>query len=222
MLELSRLHYPVRSLGYGLRAGIWIQGCTLHCRGCISKDTWPRRPQNAVPVQHILTWLQDLPAEEICGVTISGGEPTEQPGGLMELLHGIQQWRASKDQEIDVLMYTGRSLDDAVTELPAIPDLVDVVISEPFDITRTSHAALKGSDNQVITLFTPLAEYRYAEDQREEAYRWQRTHLDVLVEEQSIWMAGIPLPGDLDRLAEAAARKGLQLHGSTWKEKAHE
>jgi anaerobic ribonucleoside-triphosphate reductase activating protein len=160
--------------------------------------------------------------EEISGITLSGGEPTEQPAGLMELLHAIQQWRTSQAEEIDVLMYTGRSLEDAVTELPEIPDLVDVVISEPFDITRTTHAALKGSDNQVITLFTPLAQDRYAEDQREAAYRWQRTHLDVLVEEQSIWMAGIPLPGDLDRMAAAAARKGLRLQGSTWKEKTHE
>jgi anaerobic ribonucleoside-triphosphate reductase activating protein len=39
-LALSPIHYPVRSLGPGAQAGIWFQGCSIRCRGCISSDTW--------------------------------------------------------------------------------------------------------------------------------------------------------------------------------------
>lgn len=40
-IRLSRLHFPVTALGPGERLGIWFQGCSLGCQGCISPDTWP-------------------------------------------------------------------------------------------------------------------------------------------------------------------------------------
>lgn len=39
-LALSRMHFPVTTLGPGDRIGIWFQGCSIRCTGCISKDTW--------------------------------------------------------------------------------------------------------------------------------------------------------------------------------------
>lgn len=37
---LSRLHFPVTTLGPGRRIGVWFQGCSIRCAGCISRDTW--------------------------------------------------------------------------------------------------------------------------------------------------------------------------------------
>ena len=39
MLALSRMHFPVTTLGPGNRIGIWVQGCTIRCPGCVSADT---------------------------------------------------------------------------------------------------------------------------------------------------------------------------------------
>src|SRR6185503_5851184 len=72
-MRLSRLHYPLTELGPGRRAGVWFQGCTIRCPGCMSVDTWPRRPERAVPVAEVLGWLAGL--GPVDGVTISGGEP---------------------------------------------------------------------------------------------------------------------------------------------------
>src|SRR4051812_8784074 len=107
-LRLSRLHYPVTTLGPGRRAGIWFQGCTIRCPGCIAVDTWPDRPERAVPVVEVLDWLANLPAAEVDGVTISGGEPTEQPAALVELLGCIDRWRQAMAGDRDVLIFTGR------------------------------------------------------------------------------------------------------------------
>ena len=39
-IALSRIHFPVTTLGPGRRIGIWFQGCSIRCPGCISMDTW--------------------------------------------------------------------------------------------------------------------------------------------------------------------------------------
>ena len=39
-ISLSRVHFPVTTLGPGQRLGLWFQGCSIRCAGCISADTW--------------------------------------------------------------------------------------------------------------------------------------------------------------------------------------
>src|SRR5919197_588417 len=90
-LLLAKAHYPVTTLGPGTRAGLWTQGCTIGCVGCLSRDTWHPDPRTAVPVGTVLGWLASLPGP-VDGVTISGGEPFQQPDALAALLHGIREW----------------------------------------------------------------------------------------------------------------------------------
>ena len=39
-IGLNRVHFPVTALGPGRRVGIWLQGCSIRCPGCMSLDTW--------------------------------------------------------------------------------------------------------------------------------------------------------------------------------------
>ncbi len=41
-IELNKAHWPVTVLGPGRRIGLWVQGCSIHCPGCVSQDTWPK------------------------------------------------------------------------------------------------------------------------------------------------------------------------------------
>ena len=112
MIALSRIHYPVTQLGPGRRVGIWLQGCSIRCAGCISMDTWAQG-RGVTTVEEVLTAITPW-AAEAQGFTVSGGEPFQQPDALAELLRGIVAWRsgrpASGPDAVDILVYTGYTL----------------------------------------------------------------------------------------------------------------
>jgi len=33
-IAISRAHFPISTLGPGLRLGVWMQGCSIRCKGC--------------------------------------------------------------------------------------------------------------------------------------------------------------------------------------------
>src|SRR6185369_10559474 len=101
-VALSRVHYPVTTLGPGERIGIWFQGCSIRCPGCISADTWARRGPD-LTVSHLLESM-DAWLAKCDGVTISGGEPFEHPQALTELLTGIRS-----RGNCNMLVYSGKA-----------------------------------------------------------------------------------------------------------------
>jgi anaerobic ribonucleoside-triphosphate reductase activating protein len=212
---ISRLHHPVTVLGPGRRAGIWYQGCGIRCPGCVSVDTWRPDQGSALDTEAILNWLGGLPPDQVDGVTISGGEPTDQPEALAALLGGIGRWRRERPPgltEPDVLVYTGR--DPGWLDSPEAGVLAgaDAVVAGPYVEARAGRAALRGSDNQRLVPLTPLGAERYRG-----ADRRPRTEVQVAVTGREIWMIGIPLPGDLAAVRRSMAERGVELRGTSWR-----
>ena len=198
-LDLSRLHYPVTTLGPGRRIGIWVQGCTLHCPGCISADTWtPGLGVTTVDaiMQAIEPWI---PGAD--GLTVSGGEPFEQPEALEALLQG---WRAQASG--DVLIFTGFAFAEVEPWLAARPGLVDAVIAGPYRREAPQTLALRGSDNQTLHMLTDAGRAFAAYDR---AARPEDRRLDVMFDaEGGAWFAGVPARGDFQRLRTALKAQG--------------
>ncbi len=216
-MEISRLHHPVTALGYGTRAGIWTQGCSIRCAGCVSLDTLERRPEREVPVVRILEWLAALPAG-IDGVTVSGGEPTDQPGELRVLLEGLREVAARRAETWDLLVYTGRAHHAVLHRCPWLDDLADVLVTGPFVQRAPSPDPLKGSANQEVVLLSELGRTRYGgreitaperEDEEERPF-------DVTVADGTVWMVGIPRRGDMDRLRTELANRGVLIEAPSW------
>ena len=199
-ISLSRVHFPVTALGPGRRLGIWFQGCSIRCAGCISGDTW-RFSESRISTQDVVGqldgWLQQCD-----GVTVSGGEPFDQPAALVELLQRI---RAVKPT--NVLVYSGHPIERIAHDLRQVEGLVDALISDPYLVHEPQHKPLRGSDNQRLHLLTPLGIElfgRYAQ-----ADLGLAPQLDLMLDEDgTAWLAGIPRRDDLSRLQAILAQQG--------------
>lgn len=217
---ISRMHYPVTVLGPGRRAGIWFQGCSIGCEGCMSRDTWRHDPRTALDVDHVLAWLDGLAPAEVDGVTISGGEPTEQPEALAALLDGIGAWRercasprtSAGSDEQDVLVYTGRAPSWLRGPGGGVFEGADAVVAGPFTRELAGHAALRGSDDQEIVPLTDLGRRRYTPAEGLPP----RDGLQIEVANGAVWLIGIPRPGELAGVRAAAAERGVTLKGVSW------
>lgn len=198
-VALSRLHFPVTTLGPGRRVGLWLQGCSLECPGCISRDTWaPGLGQ--VAVADLVARLA-AHAGQADGLTVSGGEPFDQPEALAALLRA---WREMSDAS--VLVFTGYEIEVACPWLDANPDLIDALMTGRFRSGLPQTLALRGSDNQRLHMFGPRGRAFAAYD-RPAGPADRR--LDVMFDaEGDAWFAGIPARGDLARLRRALAARG--------------
>lgn len=193
-LNLSRLHFPVTTLGLGRRVGIWFQGCSLHCPGCVSVDTWDASLGGttlAAALAAIQPWLA-----EADGVTISGGEPFDQPQALECMLRSL---RETGKLSCDILVYSGYPWERIEAQVSGWTGLVDVLISEPFNPSAGQTLAWRGSDNQCMHLLTPLGISHYSEWVNAPRSALPQA-LDVFFQNGEVWMAGIPTAGSLKAL----------------------
>lgn len=212
-LQLNKAHYPVTVLGPGKRLGLWLQGCTLRCRGCVSQDTWERDPARAMKVADLLAWCRKTaPAPD--GVTISGGEPFDQAAGLAALLKGLHTWRKQSGLDFDILCYSGYPLATLQQRHAKLLALLDAVIPEPYADGLPLGKIWRGSTNQALLPLSELGRERYApyldapaEDKR----------IQVAVEGQRIWMIGIPERDDMAQLEALCRSRGLTLEQVSWR-----
>ncbi len=143
-LNLAAFLKDTRMVGPGLRDGIWVQGCSIRCPGCANQAYLAHERRVVMPVSRLLPHFR-VRRGKIDGVSILGGEPTEQPEALGALLRGAQGLGLS------TVVFTGRTYerlltDSSCTELLAHTDLL---IDGPF-LEAQKDLALhwRGSRNQ--------------------------------------------------------------------------
>jgi anaerobic ribonucleoside-triphosphate reductase activating protein len=203
-----RLHQLVFGLGSGVlgasanRAGIWVQGCSLRkCPGCTSTHTWLPEGGKVISVEMLLK-LACMQPRPPSGLTVSGGEPTDQAKAVTAFIAGFREAFA----DTEVILYTGLRWPVLEKRFPALVALLDVAVTGPY--VRTLEATpLTGSSNQEVKLLTPLAErlYRGWRD-------WPRHALQVgSARSDEIVTVGIP---ETRRMARAARQ--LNAIGASW------
>jgi anaerobic ribonucleoside-triphosphate reductase activating protein len=212
-VQVNRLHHPVTALGPGRRVAIWFQGCGIGCRGCASVDTWDPADGRSTTVGAVLSWLDAVDDGRLDGVTITGGEPFDQPEALAALLDGIDVRRRTRDRPLDVLCFSGRPLRHLERRHPVLLRRLDAVVAGPYVRTRPTRRIWIGSGNQQLVTFTRFGAERYAPFIDLDV---DRPPVQVSVD-RSVWLIGIPRPGDLDRLEERLSAAGVCLTDASWR-----
>jgi anaerobic ribonucleoside-triphosphate reductase activating protein len=147
-----RLHAfePVsRANGPGLRAVVWFQGCTLGCPDCFNPGTHNPQGGYESDTKTLATEILAL-ATRVEGISISGGEPFQQPEALFDLL------RRLADSHLSRLVFSGYSLPE-IDRLPLGPSIlrhIDVLIAGRYVASQHLGHSLLGSANQQIHLLT--------------------------------------------------------------------
>ncbi len=135
--------------GPGRRTVVHVQGCSRGCPGCFNPAS--HDPAGGTPwdVQELADIILAAPPD---GVTVSGGEPCEQPEALVALLESLRAGGIDS-----VVLFSGFRLAEIATQPwgPAVLRLVDVLIDGPFDGRRPAHDGLRGSENQTVHLLSP-------------------------------------------------------------------
>jgi anaerobic ribonucleoside-triphosphate reductase activating protein len=213
-LRLDRLYYPVIALGPGRRLGVWVQGCSLGCPGCMSKHTWDPVAGRETDVDEVDDVWRAALHDGADGVTISGGEPLEQPA-IGRLLVSLARVRDELRPAADILLYTGYPERAARRRAEYAFTTADAVVTGRYVAGRPTRLIWRGSANQKLIPTTARGEERYAPFVNHippsAPMQVDRDGADVL-------LIGIPRAGDLRRLDASAQNLGLDPFARTWTE----
>lgn len=136
-----------RANGPGARFVVWFQGCTLGCPGCFNPTTHPAEGGRVVPVAELAA---QMAAAGVEGLSLSGGEPLQQPAAAAALLE------AARALGLSTLAFSGYTLEE-IRDLPGGADVLarlDVLIDGRYRSTERLANGLRGSENQRIQLLT--------------------------------------------------------------------
>ena len=148
-LRLHAMEPASRANGPGLRAVLWFQGCTLGCSGCFNKATHDLGGGIQTDTVALERELRSNP-HVIEGISISGGEPFQQPEALLDLLERLTNSGLSK------LVFSGYTLAE-IRKQPLGPLILlhlDVLVAGRYVESRHLAHGLLGSTNQQIHLLT--------------------------------------------------------------------
>jgi anaerobic ribonucleoside-triphosphate reductase activating protein len=152
-LRVARVLPSTGAEGPGLRTAVWVQGCSIRCRGCFNPRLWSAAGGEPTAPGELLAIVLNAGTE---GVTLLGGEPFDQAAPLSVLAGGV------RSAGLSVVTFTGYSRDRLVDAAAAgrrdIADLLqatDLLIDGPYLADRPDpDRPWVGSTNQRFCFLT--------------------------------------------------------------------
>lgn len=133
--------------GPGLRAVLWTQGCSHHCKGCQNPQTWDFNGGGLVPLSAVYEAIDELKGQN--GLTFSGGDPMFQ----VEACNKIAEYAIKKG--LNIWCYTGFTYEqimDMAKNKPIYKEFlekIDVLVDGKFILAkRDLNLLFRGSSNQ--------------------------------------------------------------------------
>ncbi|MGN0801375.1 MAG: anaerobic ribonucleoside-triphosphate reductase activating protein [Candidatus Faecivicinus sp.] len=154
--------------GVGVRATLFVSGCTNHCENCFQPQTWDFHYGREFTDETLTELLDALRPDYVRGLTLLGGEPFE-PQNQRELVKVLRRVREAYPQK-DVWAFTGFVLEEELLKdgyarceaTDEMLSLIDVLVDGRYvDALRDLSLQFRGSSNQrIIDLNRTRAEGR--------------------------------------------------------------
>ena len=139
LLKISYVNGP------GARFVVWVQGCFRNCPGCFNPGTHDRDGGCKMEISDIVS---EIPPESVTGITVSGGEPFDQPDDLALLLE-----EAGK-KGLNRLVYSGYTYEELLGHKNSMVakslSLIDILIDGPYERQIPPYMPWTGSGNQRV------------------------------------------------------------------------
>ncbi len=181
---INLIYAPVLTLGPGIRIGIWFQGCSIRCKGCISKHTWEFDKKYKKTIAQVIDQINYY--SEIYNtksITISGGEPFDQSTSLYILLKKLKKLKFN-----DILLYSGYKFNYLQKNYGDILKYIDVLIDGPFIESKKTNKIYKGSNNQKMYILNKSLSPIYQEYKKQ----LKNNKLQLITKDNEIYLIGIP------------------------------
>lgn len=144
-------HIEEQSFIYGpnCRFVIWVQGCSIRCKGCWNTQMWSFEDKTILSVEELMHKIEQE-KDVIQGITLLGGEPLDQFEEVLKLLIECRKIGLS------TMLFTGYEMSEIIQkEMGAIVENLDILITGRYDKTkRTLNHQWIGSTNQEIHFLT--------------------------------------------------------------------
>ncbi|MBI4801475.1 MAG: radical SAM protein [Elusimicrobia bacterium] len=134
--------------GPGERFVIWVQGCTLACPGCFNPELTDFNGGALISTPELIRRIHAAPG--IRGITISGGEPLEQPEAVADILKRL-------DRRLDSVIFTGCTWQEITADsrkLSAVKCADLVVAGRYIRELASDENPWTGSSNQTVHALT--------------------------------------------------------------------
>lgn len=167
--------------GPGVRFAVFLSGCPFRCKYCHNPDTWELKQGKLTSSDSILNEIKKYAnfLRTAGGLTITGGEPLQQPDFTYEIFSRAKQDFALHTA-LDTQGFLARNLPDSYFEP------IDLVLLDIKEMNPERHKSLTGQD------VTPTLDF---------AKRLQKMN-------KKVWLRYVLVPGltdfqeDIDALAK--------------------
>lgn len=186
-LRVFNILKHTKTEGPEIRYCIWVQGCSIHCKGCQAVHTWSHKGGKIYDTKEIIEDIKQQ--KDIEGITFLGGEPFEQSEALGEIA------QECKKLNLGVLCFSGNYIEnlrkDAKNHL--LLENIDLLIDGPFETDKTDYSRpWCGSSNQRYHFLTK----RYNEN----IFKKYKNKIEInILENGIVFMNGM---GDFNKIQQ--------------------
>lgn len=153
---ISGVNYESVADGPGVRAAIFLSGCTHNCPGCHNPQTHDPCFGSQIDELTINNIAHNIHRRSfLSGITLTGGDPLYDTDKTYQFLYSLRNRMGNRWDTLSVWLYTGYTWEKLMKLYPTFENLrsllsmIDVIVDGPFIQSQADKTlAFRGSTNQ--------------------------------------------------------------------------